>query len=77
MRDYFERENPKVVMVTGDGDFSCLVDFFLEKNTFKSLIAPNKKVSSLLKKKNINITFLRDLQNKLQKKKTPDKDKTM
>jgi len=75
MRDHFEQNHPQVVLISGDGDFSCLVDFFIEKNKFKTLIAPNKRLSSLLKKKNIRITFIKDIENKL--KKTPNKDETM
>lgn len=76
VRDHFEGNQPSAILISGDGDFSCLVDFLIEKSVFKALIAPNRKVSYLLRKKNIKITFLNDLKNKL-KRKTPDKDKTM
>lgn len=58
------------IIASGDGDFSCLVDFLLEKEMFKSLIIPNRKYCShLLKRKNINMSFLgkKHITRKIQK----------
>lgn len=61
VRDVFEKEINNVVLVSGDGDFSCLVDFLREKNVFKTILIPNKKYCSyLLKKKQCSLTFLED-----------------
>lgn len=59
VRDVFEKSSGKVVLVSGDGDFSCLVDFLIEKNVFQTILIPNKKYGSyLLRKKNISLTFI-------------------
>ena len=74
MIDYKDYE--KAVLVTGDGDFYCLVKYLIEKNKFKALIIPNKfKYSALLKFsmfKNF-LRYLNDLRGKLEykKEKTP------
>ena len=57
------------MLITGDGDFGCLVEFLQEKKSIKSIIAPDKKKCSiLLKNKNIEITFLNDLYHKFSNK---------
>jgi len=41
----------KVVIVTGDGDFKCLVRFLVQRNKFEVLLVPNQfKYSNLLRK---------------------------
>lgn len=40
----------KAVLVTGDGDFFCLVDYLIKQKKLKKLLVPNqKKYSALLK----------------------------
>ena len=40
----------RAIIVTGDGDFRCLVEYLLEKGKLGMVIAPNnRKLSSLLK----------------------------
>jgi|GEM_PF-6062808 len=40
----------KAVIVTGDGDFSCLVDYLRQKSKLRILLAPNmRRYSALLK----------------------------
>lgn len=40
----------KAVLITGDGDFFCLVDYLIKQKKLKKLIVPNqKKYSALLK----------------------------
>jgi len=59
VRDVFEEDLDNAIVVSGDGDFSCLIDFLIEKNVFKTLLVPNMKYCSyLLKKKNISMTRL-------------------
>jgi len=70
VRDVFEETPDNVILVSGDGDFSCLVDFLIEKEVFKTILIPNKNyVSYLLRKKNISMTFLEDkwILSKIQK----------
>ena len=59
----------KAIIVSGDGDFYCLVDYLFKKNKLYKIIAPNQKYSSLLRKFSkfiVNISFFR---NKLEYKK--------
>lgn len=60
----------KAVIVTGDGDFYCLVDYLFKKNKLKRLLVPNvKKYSTLLKPFAPNkIDFMNNLRGKLEYK---------
>ncbi len=64
-----EYENyDKAVIVSGDGDFHCLVEYLEEENKLKQLIIPNQKsYSSLLKKFGKHGSFLNGLQEKIGK----------
>jgi len=56
----------QAVIISGDGDFYCLVEYLLENNKLKRLVIPNKKrYSSLLRKFFPNISFLSGTENKL------------
>ena len=70
----------KAVIVTGDGDFYCLVKYLLEQQKLKAVLIPNKKkFSALLKWKLFrpHLRYLNDLAGKLAyKKKEPRQDKT-
>lgn len=61
----------KAVIVSGDGDFYCLVKYLREKEKLLQVIAPNQfRYSALLKKSaGKRITFLNNLQKKLEYKK--------
>ncbi|MBU2633427.1 NYN domain-containing protein [Patescibacteria group bacterium] len=51
VRDYYEKEYEKAVLITGDGDFLDLVVFLAKKDKLKIVLSPNhKKCSHLLKK---------------------------
>ena len=73
MIDY--KEYDKAVIVTGDGDFTCLVKYFIEKGKLRKLLVPNqKRYSSLLKKMPSGyIAFVSDLKNKLKYSKNSHK----
>lgn len=61
----------KAVIVTGDGDFYCLVKYLIEKNKLKALIVPNRhKFSALLNFKICRpfLRFMNDLKIKLEYK---------
>ncbi len=60
----------KAVIVSGDGDFHCLVEYLESKNKLEALLVPNKSFSSLLKEFNDNITRLDLLRDILEKKRT-------
>ncbi|MFZ4591537.1 MAG: NYN domain-containing protein [Ignavibacteria bacterium] len=57
----------KAVIVTGDGDFYCLVEYLTKHNKIEKLIIPDKnKYSSLLRKFIPNILFMNGLKGKLE-----------
>jgi uncharacterized LabA/DUF88 family protein len=57
----------KAVIVTGDGDFYCLVEYLTKHNKLEKLIIPDKnKYSSLLRKFIPNILFMNGLKGKLE-----------
>jgi len=57
--DYYEQKLNKAILVTGDGDFACLIDFLCERNAFHRLIAPNIAYTSyLLRKRNLSTVYL-------------------
>lgn len=66
MIDY-EKYN-KAIIVTGDGDFSCLVKYFYEKQKLLKLIVPNKNKYSLFLRKTAKekIESLTNLREKLE-----------
>ncbi len=78
-------EYNQAVIVTGDGDFYCLVKHLIKSKKLKTLLVPNRyKYSALLKLKEFK-SFTRDmndLRKKLEyrghdKKKNPRKDGTL
>jgi len=75
MIDYSEYE--KAVIVTGDGDFYCLVNHFLAKHKLAKLLIPNQqRYSQLLRRfPSQYLAFVSDLQVKLEyKRKEPRTD---
>lgn len=67
----------RAVIVTGDGDFYCLVKYWIEQNKFSALLIPNRfKYSALLKFKEFRpfLRFMNDLQGRLEHHK---KEKTL
>ena len=60
----------KVVIVSGDGDFHCLVEHLDKKKKLLKLLVPNKYgFSHLLRKFRDYVVFLHDLRSKVEKKK--------
>ncbi|MCX6756182.1 MAG: NYN domain-containing protein [Candidatus Nomurabacteria bacterium] len=62
----------KALIVTGDGDFHCLVNHFIQNKKLNAVIIPNRlSFSALLKMDYIRpyLRFMNDLQNKLEYKK--------
>ncbi|MBI2436438.1 MAG: NYN domain-containing protein [Candidatus Magasanikbacteria bacterium] len=71
----------KAVIITGDGDFYCLVKYLIEQNKCRAVLIPNKfKYSALLRFKIIRpfLRFMNDLESRLAyKKKRPYRDETV
>jgi uncharacterized LabA/DUF88 family protein len=68
----------KAVIVSGDGDFACLVRYLIEKKKLETVLAPSFQKSSWLLRKatqNKRITFMNGLKDKLgfddKKKRVP------
>ncbi len=62
----------KAVIISGDGDFACLVEYLENQNKLKKLLVPNgANFSSLLKKvlSNEKIAVLHKLERKIGKRK--------
>jgi uncharacterized LabA/DUF88 family protein len=60
----------KAVIVSGDGDFHCLLEYLQKQNKLLKLIVPDRNnYSSLLRKFISNIAFMNTLKEKLGYKK--------
>ena len=59
----------KAVIVSGDGDFSCLIKYLYKQNKLEKLLVPDqKRYSALLKKTGKDkIDFISSLKSKLEK----------
>jgi len=68
----------RAVVVSGDGDFQCLIKYLIEKKKLEAVLIPNRKKFSALLRFKISRSYLRfmnDLRKKLEyKKKRPSKD---
>jgi uncharacterized LabA/DUF88 family protein len=74
----------KAVIVSGDGDFYCLVEYLILNNKLKKVLAPNKFCYSSLfkrlsKENNQIIAFINNLKDKIEynKEKSSRRDKTL
>lgn len=57
----------KAVIVSGDGDFHCLIEYLLKEKKLKCVVIPNFfKFSALLRKFMKELTFLNKLKEKLE-----------
>lgn len=57
----------KALIVTGDGDFYCLVDYLIKKDKLLKLMIPNElKFSSLFRKLRPHLVFMNNLKDKLE-----------
>lgn len=68
----------KAVIVTGDGDFHCLVEYLIKVQKLKKLLVPNQKKYSVLLRsfRSEFLAFVSDLAHTL-KRKEPRKDGTL
>lgn len=61
----------KAVIVSGDGDFCCLIEYLKKKNKLRNILIPNHKAfSSLLKNYASDMIYIDALRNKVEYKKT-------
>lgn len=67
--DFYTKSYDSCILISGDGDFGCLVEFLAENSVLSGVIAPDEnKCSFLLRNKNVRITFLNDLYHKFSQK---------
>lgn len=62
------KEYDKAVIVTGDGDFHCLVDYLLKENKLECVLIPDRnRFSALLKFRQIRpyLRYMNDLRERL------------
>ena len=56
----------KAIIVSGDGDFYCLVEYLKRQDKLLKVMIPNRnKYSSLLRKFNAELVFMNDLRGKV------------
>jgi len=68
-KDFYENNLESVVLVAGDGDYHCIVEFLKEKNISITIVSPNRKyLSLLLKRTNVPIIILDQFIEKLRQK---------
>jgi uncharacterized LabA/DUF88 family protein len=60
-------EYSKAIIVSGDGDFFCLIDYLAKRNKLLKIIAPNEKYSSLLKEFSKDIVLVSDIREKVER----------
>jgi len=80
-QDYYEKKFNTCIIISGDGDFRCLVDFLHERSGIVAVLAPRKDRSSiLLRRIPFSLIFLDDHYYKFSEKiisgnkKAPDAD---
>lgn len=80
--DFYIKSFEGCIIVTGDGDFGCLVEFMKNEKVLHTVIVPDEnKCSILIRNKNNDVVFLNDLYHKFSDKlqdtiikETPDAD---
>ena len=59
----------RAVIVTGDGDFNCLVEYLMRQNKLLRLMVPDQRnYSSLLGRLHAPMVFMNGLRGKLERK---------
>ena len=59
----------KAIIVSGDGDYHCLVEYLYKEGKLEKILIPNRySYSSLLRKYRNYFAYVSDLKNKLEKK---------
>lgn len=72
-KDYYEEKMSEAILVSGDGDYHCIVEFLKGKQVPVKIISPNKQyLSLLLKRTDVPIVILDNFIEKLKMKKPSD-----
>ena len=79
--DFYENKVDNFIIVSGDGDFGCLVEFLINKNKNVLVLPPDEdKCSYLLRRTKAKITPLNHHYHKFsldRKEKAPNKDESL
>lgn len=69
----------KAIIVSGDGDFHCLIKYLQKKKKLQTVLVPSAKNCSILIKKIMcgDLTLITDLKKKLEYKKRKNKKKPL
>jgi uncharacterized LabA/DUF88 family protein len=71
------KDYDKAIIISGDGDFRCLVEFLIDRDKFKLLLAPNKKYSSLLREFDKHILRISNFRKSIEYRKKGQKPKAI
>lgn len=68
VRDVFEKNFGKSILITSDGDFACLANFLIGKDKLEIILSPRRgnKCSVLIKRLSSKITFMPEIKNKIK-----------
>ncbi len=67
--DFHLKNFDKFILISNDGDFGCLVEFLIKRDSFDTIISPDrKKCSILLRNKTNKILYLNEVYKKFSKK---------
>jgi uncharacterized LabA/DUF88 family protein len=64
----------QAIIVSGDGDFTCLVEYLEKNHKLLCVLAPNKRFSKLLKPFDKHIKLIEHARSSLELKKSKDQD---
>jgi len=69
VQDYYEQKFTKMIVVSSDGDFGCLIQFLQDKGCLETVLSPRSagKCSALIKRLSSKITFLPDVRRYISK----------
>lgn len=68
VRDTYENNFDKTIIVSSDGDYASLIKFLQEKNKLLAVLSPSNRCSILLKRTNARITYLDRVKSKIDMK---------
>jgi hypothetical protein len=66
--DYHLKNFDKCILISNDGDFGCLVEFLIKRDSFDTVVSPDKnRCSILLRNKTNRILYLNEVYKKFCK----------
>lgn len=68
MRDTYENNFEKAVIISSDGDYASLIKFLQEKNKLLMILSPSNRCSILLKRTSARISYIDHIRSKIDQK---------